>query len=163
MNIKQMSIGELQRAKKEYNLTMNEGGDGYNPYDQELSRRYNEEVFKNNAARLKTPQGQLDELNHRLEVECGSIARESFGDEVIDTKRSEIIAEINKLETQINTEFLEKWPIDVFETRKNEWNAWVISQGEKISYAAVAAREKQQGWNRNDLKRAKELHSKNKI
>lgn len=42
MDYSNMTNSDLARAARQYDVTNNEGGEGYNPYLEELDRRYSE-------------------------------------------------------------------------------------------------------------------------
>jgi hypothetical protein len=94
--MKEMTREQLIEAARKYNMINNEGGQGYNPYHDEIERREMEEA-KAEAAKPMTKQQQIEALQDKIRVECGSVAREWDADEV-DRKEAAYYAEIKILE-----------------------------------------------------------------
>jgi hypothetical protein len=55
---KLLPSAEIKRLRRNYNMTMNEGGEGYNPYDSMISKEY-----------FEFAQKELARLNAKLEPE----------------------------------------------------------------------------------------------
>lgn len=163
----EMTINELVAAARNYDNVVNEGGEGYNPYNNELERRAAKEEAKRAAEHAATPQGRLDALYRRVERECGSVAREWGNNEEIDALQSSLYAEIDKIKAEMESEFLMAWTLDITKARREEWNNFVKAEiipinGTPKAHKALYQRQQDQGWTMNDLKKAVALHGLNK-
>lgn len=146
-----MTEAELVAAEARYNRTVNEGGEGYNPYTAELQDR---------AAKALADAGLTrDDLVSQLErLDC-AVARESG---TYDAARCDAIkALIKAMDDAAEAEFAAEWTSDVTIARRAEWNARVQA-GEfgtkKIDVVAILDAEQAQGWSVSDLRRAVEMH-----
>jgi hypothetical protein len=165
----EMTNQELRDAARTYDKVNNEGGEGYNPYSQELERREHEELREQAKAHAKTPQGKIDALYRRIKIECGSVAREWGNTEEIDALQSSLYAEIEKIKAEIDAEFLKIWTLETTKARREEWNNFANGTLIPMSKAGKSAemhrimrnREKDQGWTLADLKKAVTLHGLN--
>jgi len=159
-NTTQMTARELTAAARNYDNGVNEGGEGYNPYRSELDRR----EMAEEAARPLTTQDKIDALQRRIRVECGSVAREWGNNEDIDAEAQSLRAEIRRLESDIEAEFLAEWTLDVTNVRRGAWNEMVKAGkfgqlgGGKVDYRAMMRQQGVQGWMLDHLKRAIALH-----
>lgn len=149
---REMTEAQLVAAAERHDRTVNEGGEGYNPYTAELRDR----AAKANAADPMT----RDDLVRRLErLDCAA-AREAG---TYDAARCDAIrAQIRAMDDDAETKFADEWTCDVTIARRAEWNARVQA-GEfgdrKIDAAAVRAAESAQGWDLDGLRRAVKLHN----
>lgn len=162
----EMTSQELRDAARNYDRVNNEGGEGYNPYTQELERREHEELRTQAKAHAETPQGRIDTLYRRIELECGSVAREWGNAEEINTLQSSLYTEIDKIKAEIDAEFLKTWTLDITKARREEWNNFVKAEiipinGTPKAYKALYQRQQDQGWTLNELKKAVALHGLN--
>jgi hypothetical protein len=160
----EMTRHELREAARNYDNAINEGGVGYNPYHYEMDRRANKKNVAIAKAHAATPQGKIDALYRRIELECGSVARKWGNKNKIDALQSSLHAEINKIKAEIKAKFLKDWPLDITKLRREVWNKMVkagkfrqIESG-RIDFAILQAQEKSQGWTFVDLKKAVALH-----
>lgn len=161
-NANEMSDKEIKKAARNYDNVMNEGGDGYNPYREEIGRRAHEADCKAAEEYAKTPQGQIDALYRRIELECGSVAREWGNADEIDALQRSLYAEIDKIKTEIEAEFLKIWDINTTKSRRIEWNAFANETLIPLSKAgkspdinrAIFAKQRELGWTMDDLKKA---------
>jgi len=156
--MKNLSNEEISQKGKIYDNIQNEGGSGYNPYWEESKRRDIEEAQKR-AAQPKTKEEQIDALHDRIRIECGAIARE-WNEKEVDKKKSELYAEINLLEKEIEVEFKAEWTEEVTASRRIEWNDFaklLIGNSKKMTREmmdGVNNRQKEQGWKLGALKKA---------
>lgn len=154
-----LSNAQLIEKAKEFDSVVNEGGEGYNPYRNEIKNRAMEAA----ASEPKTRSDRKAEIAHELEIKDCSIARES------GTYNQ---AEIDALETELETidaeetaEFAAEWTLDVTQTRRADWNAFIrtlIGKDGRIASSQagkMATRERAQGWSMSDLKKAVTLHN----
>lgn len=150
--------------ERTYDNIHNEGGEGYNPYRAERERREHEELAKAAKAHAETPQGQIDALYRRIELECGSVAREWGNADEIDALQSSLYTEIDKIKAEIDAEFLAAWPIELTKARRIEWNDFIretIGTGKvgPDESRAIYKRQHNQGWTLDALKKAIKLHN----
>jgi hypothetical protein len=145
MRYQDLSNDQLRRKAREYDDLQNEGGEGYNPYYDEL--RAGERKF----SRLN----RKWDIKHQLESLDCMIARESgtYDQTEIDTLR----AELDQIEREEKDEFLSVWTPEVFTDRKAEWNAWVRSAGNP-TLKKLVDRQTEQGWLLDDLKKAAQYY-----
>ena len=90
----QMTDAELAKAGRMYDNVYNDGGDGYNPYKDEALRRDHARAVAEHEARLRTPEGRIEELQRRLRTECGSVARDCGNRDEIDALERDLYAQI---------------------------------------------------------------------
>ena len=160
--MKELSREEIIKKGKEYDKVQNEGGEGYNPYWAELDRREIEAAQKE-ADRPKSKKEQIDALYRRIEVECGSVARE-WGSEEVDKKQDELYAEIDRLKKEIEDEFKIEWSEEITKSRRVEWNDFVRSimnskgQIDGKDQPKIYKKQMDQGWTMEDLKKAIKIH-----
>jgi len=147
-----LSTEELRRRAHNYRATMLEGGEGYNPYQAALEDREAAEW----QAREITPAERKLEIIHQLEIEDCSLARESgtYDAATVAALRSELGA----IEATEEAEFLARWPRELTEARRAEWNARVRAGEIKDARSAQAAIDAQ-GWGLRELKRALKAHN----
>jgi len=147
-----MTEAELVAAEARYNRTVNEGGEGYNPYTAELQDR----AAKAHAAAPMT----RDDLVRLLDrLDC-TIARESG---TYDAARCDAIkAQIKAMDDAADAEFAAEWTLETTRTRRAEWNATIkaLSETHKgLRFAvAVSAHAKAVGYGTDDLRRAVKMH-----
>ena len=148
--------------EREYDIINNEGGEGYNPYRADRERKEFEERKARANEYALTPQGRIDALHRRIELECGSVAREWGNNDAIDTLHKDLYAQIRAIEDEANGPFLTIWTIGVTTERRAAWNARVrngeFTKGKKVDTNALRAAEKAQGWTLDDLKKAVEIY-----
>lgn len=152
----ELTAAELTAAARDYDSIHNEGGEGYNPYRVEIDRRDHDE--------RKAAVSDLDKLRRRLRVECGSVARETYGDAAIDAIAAPILDAIDKIEATAQAATEAEWTREVTIARRERWNA-AVKSGEfgvpgrdKIDYAAVDDFAAANGWNLDDLRAAIRRH-----
>lgn len=159
-----LTNSELISKAKNYDNLQNEGGEGYNPYRAELERR----EMEDRASRPKTKQDEIDALYKKIEVECGSVARE-WGHEEANAKQAEYYAKIRSLEKEVEVEeelkFAAEWTSETTTTRRQEWNDFIRSLMDSKGQIAgkdqpkVWKREVEQNWKLADLKKAIKLNN----
>lgn len=159
-----MTDAELAKAAHSYDHMHNEGGDGYNPYKDELSRRAETRAAAEHAARMRTPEGQIEELQRRLRTECGTVARDCGNREEIDALERDLYAQIDAIRAEIDNAFAATWTREVTITRRAAWNAMVNSGkfgrvGGRTDYIALQRQIDAQGWGIDDLRKALRLHN----
>ncbi len=152
--ITDMTSDQLAKSAKHYD-GINEGGDGYNPYREEMGRRARAEAAKPRPlSRAENMQATLARLN-RLD---SSIARESgtYKADEVETLR----AHYANLVAEDNAEFLSEWTLDVTQARREANNNWVRanSPGGRTHMPLMHAWLKSQGWTHDQLRRAMDLH-----
>jgi hypothetical protein len=160
----EMTTQDLIKAARNYNNVMNEGGDGYNPYDEEMERRAHEAATKAATKHAATPQGRIDALHRRIELECGSVAREWGNTAEIEALQSSLYAEINKIKAEIDAEFLQTWTIETTKARRIEWNNFANTELKPLGSGPAmmrrfAEKQKIQGWTMEDLRKAVKAHN----
>ena len=151
-----MTTDELAKAKAAdlHDVINNEGGEGYNPYRDELARRAHKAAAEQPATRA-TRKAQIIE---QLERKDCSIARESgtHNQGEIDTLRTELA----QIEADEKAEFQAEWTKAETEVRKARWNkiATKLNPGRKLNAAEMrkymAAVEAEAGFTLADLKKA---------
>jgi len=165
----EMTTDELRTAARNYDNAINEGGEGYNPYRSEMERREHEQLAAEAKAHAETPQGRIDALYRRVELECGSVAREWKNNEEIDALQSSLYDEIDKIKAEMDAEFLATWTLETTKSRRITWNDFANETLIPMSKAGKSVemhrimwdREKDQGWTMADLKKAVTLHDLN--
>ncbi len=160
----EMTDAQLANASRIYDVHNNDGGDGYNPYKDELSRRDHARAVAEHEARLRTPEGRIEELQRRLRTECGSVARDCGNREEIDALERDLYAQIEAIRAEVEDAFAATWTREVTITRRAEWHAMVNSGkfgrvGGRTDYIAVRRQIDAQGWGIDDLRRAVKLHN----
>ena len=159
-----MTDAELANAGRIYDVHNNEGGDGYNPYKDEAVRRDHARAVAEHEARLRTPEGRIEELQRRLRTECGSVARDCGNREEIDALERDLYAQIDAIKAEIDNAFGATWTREVTIARRAAWNAMVNAGkfgrvGGRTDYIALQRQIDSQGWGIDDLKRAVRLHN----
>ena len=159
----QMTDAELAKAGRMYDNVYNDGGDGYNPYKDEALRRDHARAVAEHEARLRTPEGRIEELQRRLRTECGSVARDCGNRDEIDALERDLYAQIEAIRAEIEDAFARTWTREVTITRRAEWNAMVnagrFGRAGRTDYIAVQRQIDAQGWGIDDLRRAVKLHN----
>lgn len=160
----EMTNNELATAARTYNNVHNEGGEGYNPYKDEMERRASNSAAKAAAEHAATPQGKIDALYCRIERECGSVAREWGNTAEIDALQSSLYAEINKIKAELDAEFLQTWTLEITRARRIEWNNFANTELKALGSGPAmmrryAEKQKSQGWTMEDLKKAVKAHN----
>ncbi len=147
---------DLQAAAERHDDTINEGGEGYNPYRSEIERRERE-------ARRQQPQTREDRrasIVHTLSIMDCSSARESG---TYDADRvAALRADLAEIDTETQSEFAAEWTLEITRERRAAWNRRVradeFGADGRIDNAAICAVYKDQGWDLSALKRAINLH-----
>jgi hypothetical protein len=141
-NQKKMTNQELMEAAKKYDRNMLEGGGGFNPYRVELEDRY--------AARPKE-RTEYTILKEIEAIDC-AIARESgtFDQAKVDALRKEL----DELRKKESDKFTDEWTKAVTAQRREKWNNFVRSMGQKIDERKMAEFRRQNGWGMDELKKA---------
>ncbi len=163
INTMSMTDAQLSDAGRMYDHAHNEGGDGYNPYKDEAARRDHALAVAEHEARLRTPEGRIEELQRRLRTECGSVARDCGNREEIDALERDLYAQIDAIKAEIDNAFAATWTREVTITRRAEWNAMVnagkFGRVGRTDYIAVQRQIDAQGWGIDDLRRAVKMHN----
>jgi len=151
--MKNLTDKQLQAEAKAWDDGMNEGGEGYNPYTDELERREMEEQRN----KPKTLTDRKFEIYHELEIKDCAIAREcgTYNQDEIDKLRKEL-KEITEKEEE---EFKGEWTKETTQERRQDWNDFVkaLMVDGRISgedQPKIYQRQKDQGWKFDDLKKA---------
>jgi len=135
---------QAMSKEKEYDKTVNEGGEGYNPHRVQREQKEHEEM-------RKAPRDEGDILRDLRRVD-NSIARESG---TYDPNRVKALRdELNQYRANEESLFTEKWSPEVTKQRREAWNTWVRNHGGKISTSEIEKQEKAQGFSVKDLRRA---------
>lgn len=154
-----LTTEQLRAKARQYDNINTEGGEGYNPYSDEIDRR----AMAKSAARPKTRSDRKYEILHELEIKDCSIARESgtYNQAEIDGLR----AQLAEIEAEEEAEFLADWTREETMRRREEWNSFVrsfpVESNGRISVdnsRLIMERASEQGWSVDDLKRAIALH-----
>jgi len=147
-------------AERNYNKIYNEGGEGYNPHRQTREQGEHAILRAQAKAHAETPQGKIDALYRRIELECGSVAREWGNTKEIDALQSSLYAEIDKIKKEIEAEFLKTWTLDETKARRADWNGFVKTKISLINKnpGLLRKKEQDQGWTVADLKKAVAIH-----
>lgn len=150
----ELTPAELRKAATRYDNIHNEGGEGYNPYRTEQERR-ELEACKNRPESLYD---KKERLTHELRITDSSIARECMTYDA--NKVARLRTEIEEIETEIQKALWEEWTPETTKARQEEWNSFIRSLGEIDGRVMlkVYAKEREQGWGREDLKRALKHH-----
>lgn len=162
---KTMKITELSRealADKAaiHTAAMNEGGEGYNPYSEEMARRAREEA-RNRPVSIKAKRSaRLAEITRQLVNVYGPSARHMIAD--YDQKVAALEAEAARLTAEEAAEFAGEWTKEITLARRAAWNARVKA-GEfhtdgQIDFRLADLACREQGWHLVAIKRAKKLH-----
>jgi hypothetical protein len=137
----EMTRTELKEAAREYDDICNEGGEGYNPYRDEMAKR-------DRVASPKTKYDELETLKKDRRFLTSSVAKESGLDD--DAKVTAIEQKITALEAEINAEydakFCAEWTLEVTIARRAAWNAEAVKPGANTIKIIKAV-----GFNRTDL------------
>jgi len=153
--MKNMTTAQLIESARKYDNAMNEGGEGYNPYREELARR----EMEAESNRPKTLADRKASVLRALEIKDCSVAREcgTYDQSEIDALRTEL-KEIEAAEEKARWD---EWDIETTKTRRIEWNDFIRSLGELdgLKMQQVYAKEREQGWTIEDLKTAIKHHS----
>lgn len=156
--MKDMTVTQLREKSRNYDRINNEGGEGYNPYRDELERR----EMATEAARPKTSADRKREIYHQLEIKDCSIAREcgTYNQAEIDALRAEL-AETEAAEV---AEFAAEWTPEETQTRRSAWNSFVNAElaGGPMTpdkYRKLHAWKEEHGWGLDEVKKAVKLHN----
>jgi hypothetical protein len=160
--ITEMTIEQLKAAARHQD-GVNEGGDGYNPYREEMGRR----ARAVEAARPKSASERLAAAYRQLDRMDNSITRESgtYDQAAVDAVAAEIAelkAEIAAAQHHADQAFVAVWTLDVTRARRKANNDYVRAntlKSGKIHGPAYDAWLKAQGWAQSDLGRAITLHN----
>lgn len=137
--------------EREFDVTYNEGGEGYNPY--RAAREAAE--TKLDAASPVT----CDDLYRQLERFDNSSARESS---TYDAARCDAIrAQITAIKAVEADAFAAIWTLETTKARRIEWNdfARANSTAKGMHFAVAADKMRQLGWDTTALKAAIKLHN----
>ena len=150
MNTKTMTTEELRKAAKSYDLGMNEGGEGYNPYTNEIKNREMKEI-------KKAPRGQWEVLKDLERYDC-SIAKEC------GTYNAEKVAELRKeladLKEKEEKEFIAKWTPEYTTKIRTSWNLAIKNCGnDRLKINNVVMEYQKTGIYLNDIKKAVKLNN----
>ena len=154
--LNQMTRNELEAAAGKYDQDINEGGEGHNPYRNEIDNRERAAA----AAKPVTAGERRDEIVHRLSIIDTARYREmsaTAADEITALK-----AELAQVEAQLQQDKLEQiiaagWTADVTQARRVDWTQRLRNK-QYATHAELAAAQEAQGWYLTDLKRAVEAH-----
>lgn len=154
---------KVDTREREYDRIHNEGGEGYNPYRAEREERVAKKLAALAAQHAQTTQGNIDALYRRIDVECGSVAREWGNGAAIDALETDLYRQITELKAQQDAEFLAVWTAEVTQERRAGWNSMVTSGkfgklGGQMDFLALRNQERAQGWTMDDLKKAIKLN-----
>lgn len=151
-SLNEMTIEELNVAKRNYDKGHNEGGEGYNPYADEISRR--------EAAHIKanpTPRTRYDITRDINRVYQSSGNYIDGGAEI-----NALNAELAAFDAAESAKFAAEWTLEVFTARRAEWNAAIAeilkNNGNKVPPREYNALVQRMGYDVEDIKRAKKLH-----
>jgi roadblock/LC7 domain-containing protein len=158
MKATEMTDQHLTAEARRYDNAMNEGGEGYNPYRDEINRRRHAAE----AARVKTPEERIATLQRKIAAEDCSIARESgtYDAAKIATYRAEIAelrAQVVAKMAAAEETFRAEWTPEVTLARKHEWNA-ASAAGKMKTWAAIRDYERKVGYTMDDLKKAVKMN-----
>jgi len=151
-NYQDMTDEQLHTAARKYRNSMLEGGEGYNPYDEEIERRADEAWRAKVAADPKLQRAERkDAIRREINILDCSIARESgtYDEDAIIALR----AELDAIESDEQAEFLAEWTPEVTKARRAEWNAKVKAGQIKDGRDIIDA-ERELGYRMSDIKRA---------
>lgn len=148
---------QLINKIKQYDNVHNEGGDGYNPYKDELSRRQ----FEYEKNRVKSPEEQKYALLKEIAALDCSIARESGSYDA--GKISALRAKIEEIEAKQEEDFLKIWTLEITKSRRIEWNTFASAAMAKYSRkelpAVITEKQRELGWWIDDLRKAVKIHN----
>jgi len=147
--MKNLTTQELNQKARNYDNIQNEGGEGFNPYRDEQSRREME---------ASPPPTRVDVILHTLEIKDCSIAREcgTYNQAEIDALHTELA----EIKAKIETEFFTIWTLEKTKIRRESWNGFVKSlmdSNGRISgkdQPKLYARRLEQGWGLAEVKKA---------
>ena len=148
---------QLINKIKQYDNVHNEGGDGYNPYKEELSRRQ----FEYEKNRVKSPEEQKYALLKEIAALDCSIARESGS---YDADRiSALRSQIEGIEAKQDAAFLDIWTLEITKSRRIEWNTFasaaMANHSRKELPAVITKKQRELGWGMDDLRKAVKIHN----
>lgn len=152
-------------SEREYDNIYNEGGEGYNPIRAKRQMADIEATQKQASARALTPEGQIEALCRRIEIECGSVAREWGNSDEINALQTSLYAQINAIKAEMDAEFLKVWTLDETKSRRAEWNGRVKAGefgtpgSKRVNFKAMNDQVSAQGWSLDDLRKAVKLHN----
>jgi hypothetical protein len=158
--ISDMGTTQLEQAARDHDRLQNEGGEGYNPYRNEIASRARAVA----AARPRSLTEQLHETLREIDIQDCSIARESGTYDA--TRVAALREQASALRAAIDAEALagiirDGWTLEVTRARRAANNAMVRGlpvRGGKVDQRVVDAWLKAQGWTHADLRRAITLH-----
>lgn len=142
-----MKNDELKKMAEKYDAIHNEGGEGYNPYREEMMQREYEAAAKH----PRTEDAVLRDLERcdcDLARECGTYN---------EAKVAALHAELAAVRQAKEDAFVAAWPRDVTVARRSEWNEWVNSRGDK-AWIEAPRKQARQGWWLDDLRKAIIMH-----
>lgn len=141
----------LAQKAQEYDNLNNEGGEGYNPYRQQLK---DQAIREYNATHVRD---EYDVLRDLERYDC-SIAREcgTYDAEKVSALRAELQAIRDKAEA----DFREKWTPEYTQKIREEWNASMKACKGDIRQANQKIMEyAKKGISMNDLKKAIKINN----
>lgn len=152
--IKTMTDSELTAAATAYDRIHNEGGEGYNPYRNEIDCRAAA------APASANPKDQIDRLQHRIRVECGSVARETEGNEIVDAREDGIRSQIAELQAQIDADFAAVWTVELTTERRERYNEIArLKMADKITGIEFRRRVDALEYSIDDLRKAIKINN----
>lgn len=155
--MKDLTVDQLQTAAANHDAVINEGGDGYNPYRDEIARRDSETTTPPSL------QEQLNRVTNQLNAIPSRVMQHKSGSPQEIAELDALTATQDNLKTAIAKAFADEWTPDETQRRRNEWNARVKA-GEfnttagQIDYKLADQAQRDQGWSFSDLKKAVAMH-----
>ena len=153
----------MTRSETTWTMTINEGGEGYNPH--QIAREDAEwAAAKAEAdARRDTLEGRIGALDREINT---IRAAEPWSD-ARDAKIAALTERRKTLEAELQARkdaaFAAEWTLEVTKERRAAWNQLVrsgeLSKWGKIDLMAVRDQEERQGWTMSDLQHAIKLHN----
>ena len=153
------SIKELAAKARAYDNIQNEGGEGYNPYRNEMDRR----DYAAAAAEPRTQDTVIQEIE-RIKASLSPTSSDGWGP---GSAAPKLKARLNTLETELaeieaadEAAFLAVWTLDVTTARRAEWNHWIKSaKPAPGDWKAICDKERDLGWRIDEAKRAVKMHN----
>jgi hypothetical protein len=147
-----MSESDLLVAARSYDAVHNEGGEGYNPYRDEIAQR-------SNRARAEKPRTKGDVL-HELMLIDNAVAREcgTYDADRVAALQAEYNVLASAEEASALGRFVAEWTRSVTIERRARWNSnmrQAIKEGRKVN---LAAEQKASGHTLAALQQAIAMH-----
>ena len=118
--MKTLTKSELEKKARQYDYVNNEGGEGYNPYREQLKTIENEEYKATHKRDEYDILKELESCDCSIAKECGT-----YNQDKVDALRKEL----DDLRAEKENEFIAKWTPEYTQKIREEWNTAVRAYG----------------------------------